>query len=108
MPSNSRHTFNAVLGFDKGPIDLRVAGTYRSKYLDEVGSEASKDRWVDNHFQVDISLKYKVTDNIRLFADWVNVNNAKYFAYQNLESRQRLLQYEEYGPTVKFGARVTF
>ncbi|MGI9374744.1 MAG: TonB-dependent receptor [Tsuneonella suprasediminis] len=108
LPSNSRHTFNAVIGFDKGPIDLRVAGTYRSKYLDEVGSEASKDRWVDNHFQVDISLKYKVTDNIRLFADWVNVNNAKYFAYQNLESRQRLLQYEEYGPTVKFGARVTF
>lgn len=108
LPSNSRHTFNAVLGFDKGPIDLRVAGTYRSRYLDEIGSSAEKDRWVDDHFQLDISLKYKLTDNIRLFADWVNVNNAKYYAYQTLENRQRLLQYEEYGPTVKVGARVTF
>ncbi|MCT2401617.1 TonB-dependent receptor [Novosphingobium mangrovi (ex Huang et al. 2023)] len=106
--NNSRNTFNVVLGYDKGPLDLRVAGTYRDKYLDELGADATEDRWVDNHFQIDISVKYKVTDNVRLFADWVNVNNAKYFAYHNFEGGKRLLQYEEYGPTVKFGARVTF
>lgn len=108
LPSNSRNTFNLVLGYEKGPIDLRVAGTYRDKYLDEAGGNALEDRYVDNHFQIDISAKYKVTDNVRLFAEWVNVNNAKYFAYQNYNGRQRLLQYEEYGPTVKFGAKVTF
>tara|TARA_R110000782_G_scaffold78276_2_gene154905 strand:+ start:52695 stop:55523 length:2829 start_codon:yes stop_codon:yes gene_type:complete len=108
LPSSSKHTFNAVLGYEKGPIDLRIAGTYRSKYLDELGGEAEEDRYVDNHFQIDISAKYKVSDNVRLFAEWVNVNNAKYFAYQNFNSRKRLLQYEEYGPTVKFGAKVTF
>ena len=108
LPSNSRNTFNLVLGYEKGPIDLRVAGTYRDRYLDEIGSSATTDRIVDNHLQIDISAKYKVTDNIRLFADVVNVNNAKYYAYQNVAGAQRLLQYEEYGPTVKFGARVTF
>ena len=108
LPASSKHTLNAVLGYEKGPVSLRVAGTYRSKYLDELGSEAEEDRYVDNHFQIDISAKYKVTDNVRLFAEWVNVNDAKYFAYQNYNGNKRLLQYEEYGPTVKFGAKVTF
>jgi len=108
LPSSSKHTFNAVLGYEKGPIDLRIAGTYRSKYLDELGDEAEEDRYIDNHFQIDISAKYKVTKNVRLFAEWINVNNAKYFAYQNFNSNKRLLQFEKYGPTVKFGAKVTF
>ena len=38
----------------------------------------------------------------------ININNARYFAYQNFESAQRLLQFEQYGQTVKFGARVNF
>jgi len=107
LPSSSRHTFNAVLGYEKGPIDFRLAGTYRDKYLDELGDDASTDRFVDNHFQLDASLKVKVNKNIRLFAEWINITNAKYFAYQNLGGARRNLQYEEYGSTVKFGARVT-
>ena len=108
LPNASKNTFNAVLGYEKGPISLRAAGTFRDKYLDEVGDSFETDRTVNQHFQLDLSAKYKLTENIRLFADWVNVNNAKYFAYQNLAGAKRVLQYEEYGSTVKFGARVTF
>lgn len=108
LPSSSKHTFNAVLGYEKGPFDFRLAGTYRDRYLDELGSEASEDRYVDNHFQLDASVKLKVTQNIRLFGEWININNAKYFAYQNFDTRKRLLQYEEYGSTFKFGAKVSF
>ena len=107
LPSASKHSFNAVLGYEKGPIDFRLAGTYRDRYLDELGAEASEDRYVDSHFQLDASVKFKVTSNIRLFAEWININNAKYVAYQNFDARQRLLQYEEYGSTFKFGAKVT-
>jgi TonB-dependent receptor len=108
LPSSSKNTFNVVVGYEKGPVSLRAAGTFRDKYLDEVGGDAEEDRVINQHFQLDLSAKYKVTDNIRLFADWVNVNNAKYFAYQNLAGAKRVLQYEEYGSTVKFGARVSF
>lgn len=108
LPNASKNTFNVVLGYEKGPISLRAAGTFRDKYLDEVGDAPDTDRVVNQHFQLDLSAKYKLTDNIRLFADWVNVNNAKYYAYQNFAGAQRLLQYEEYGSTVKFGARVSF
>ena len=108
LPSSSKHTFNAVLGYEKGPFDFRLAGTYRDRYLDELGAEASEDRYVDNHFQLDASVKFKVTKNIRLFGEWININNAKFFAYQNFDTRKRLLQYEEYGSTFKFGAKVSF
>jgi len=107
LPSSSKHTFNAVLGYEKGPFDFRLAGTYRDRYLDELGAEASEDRYVDNHFQLDASVKVKLNKNIRLFAEWININNAKYFAYQNFDTRKRLLQYEEYGSTFKFGAKIT-
>jgi len=108
LPSSSRHTFNAVLGYDKGPLSLRLAGTYRDKYLDELGSEAELDRYVDNHFQLDLTAKLRVTDRVQLFYEWVNINNAKYFAYNNYADRRNLLQYEEYNWTMKAGARVSF
>ena len=107
LPSSSKHTFNAVLGYEKGPFDFRLAGTYRDKYLDELGGDETTDRMVDSHFQLDASLKLKVTKNIRLFAEWININNAKYFAYQNFEGAKRNLQYEVYGSTIKFGAKIT-
>ena len=108
LPAASRHTGNLVLGYEKGPFEFRAAGTYRSKYLDEIASAADEDRYVDNHFQIDLSAKLKITENIRIFGEWINVNNAKYFAYQNFGGAQRNLQYEVYGSTVKFGVRASF
>ena len=108
LPSASKNTFNVVLGYSKGPLDLRAAGTYRDGYLDELGDDPETDRFVDNHFQLDLSARYNVTKQIRLFAEWINVNNAKYFAFQNFNDRRRLLQYEAYGSTFKFGVRASF
>lgn len=108
LPAASKHTFNIVLGYEKGPISLRAAGTYRDKYLDELGGAADEDRYVDQHFQLDLSAKYRIAKGIRLFADWVNVTDAPYFAYQNYEGSKRLLQYEKYSWTAKFGVSASF
>jgi TonB-dependent receptor len=108
LPAASKNTFNLALGYDKGPIDVRLSGTYRDGYLDELGDIADEDRLIDDHFQLDLSAKYRVTDNIQLTYDWVNINNAKYFAYNNVGGRRNLLQYEEYSWTMLFGAKVNF
>lgn len=109
LPSTSKHTFNGVLGYEKGPLSIRLAGTYRDKYLDEIGGDdPADDRLVDDHFQLDLSAKYKINKNVKLFYEWVNINNAKFFAYNTLGGQQNNLQYEEYNWTMKFGARVTF
>ncbi|MEL0156428.1 hypothetical protein, partial [Sphingopyxis sp.] len=61
-----------------------------------------------DQLQRGLRLRVKVTDNVRLYGEWVNINNAKYFAYQNYANSQRLLQYEEYGSTFKFGVKANF
>jgi outer membrane receptor protein involved in Fe transport len=108
LPASSKHTFNVALGYEKGPISLRAAGTYRDKYLDELGGAADEDRYVDQHFQLDLSAKFRVTKDIRLFAEWINVTDAPYFAYQNFAGAKRILQYEKYSWTAKFGVSASF
>lgn len=108
LPASSKHTLNAVLGYEKGPFSFRLAGTYRDKYLDEIGASAEDDRIVASHFQLDASAKYRVNKNLQFFLEWVNINDEPYFAYQNRDNRRRLLQYEEYSWTAKFGAKVNF
>lgn len=108
LPSASKHTFNVVLGYEKGPVSLRVAGTYRDKLLEEVGNGADQDRYADQHFQLDLSAKFRVIKGVRLFADWVNVTDAPYFAYQSYEGAKRILQYEKYSWTAKFGVSANF
>ncbi len=108
LPASSKHTLNLVLGYEKGPLSVRAAGTFRDKYLDELGGDPTSDRYVASHFQLDLSGKYRITDNVRVFAEWVNVTDRPYFAYQNLNSGRRLLQYEEYSWTAKFGVTANF
>lgn len=108
LPASSRHTLNAILGYEKGPVSLRFAGAYRSGYLDELGDNAEEDRYVRDHFQFDVSAKYRVTPNIQVFAELVNAFDEPYVAFQRGPGRDRLLQYEEYSWTGKFGVRANF
>ncbi len=108
LPSSSKHTINAMLGYEKGPVSLRLSATHRSGYLDEVGGGADEDRYVRKHIQVDFTAKYQVTKAFQLVAEAVNIFDEPYTAYANYGGSRRLLQYEEYGPTIKFGARASF
>lgn len=108
LPAASKHTFNAVLGYDKGGFSFRVAGAFRDGYLDVLGSDPESDRLVRSHFQLDLSARYRITPAIQLFAEMVNLNNAKYTAYQTGPGSDRLLQYEEYKWTGKLGVKANF
>jgi outer membrane receptor protein involved in Fe transport len=108
LPAAADQTANLVLGYEKGPWSLRAAGSYRSGYLDELGGDAEEDRYVKDHFQIDLSAKYRLNKNIRIFGEIVNANDATYTAYNNIGGAQRLLQYEEYGFTTKLGFKINY
>lgn len=108
LPTSSEHTFNAVLGYEKGPISLRAALAFRDGYLDELGSDAESDRYVKPHTQIDLTAKYNITERFQLFAELVNLNDATYTAYQRRSGRDRLLQFETYSWTGKFGIKARF
>ena len=39
LPASAENTFNATLGYEKGPVSLRLAASYRDMYLDELGGD---------------------------------------------------------------------
>jgi TonB-dependent receptor len=108
LPASAENTFNASLGYEKGPLSFRLTAAYRDKYIDELGDDPENDRYVEDHIQFDLSTKYRLTPQFTVFADFVNLGDEPYVAYQNLGGRKRLLQYEEYSWTAKTGFRYTF
>ncbi len=108
LPASAENTFNASLGYEKGPLSLRLTASYRDNYLDELGETREEDRYVEDFIQYDVSARYHVTPQFQLFAEFVNLGDEPYVAYQNLGGRKRLLQYEEYSWTAKTGFRYAF
>ena len=108
LPAASKHTANFVLGYEKGPVSLRAAASYRDEFLDELGDSAEQDRYVRPLFQIDATAKYRISPNFQLFFNVVNLNNASFTAFQNGPSQRRLLQFETYQRTFKFGATANF
>lgn len=108
LPAASKNTGNATLGYEKGPVSLRVAAAYRSSYLDELGGDAETDRYVKDHLQLDFSAKYRLTPNLQVFGELVNLTDEPFVAFQRGPGRDRVLQYEEYSYTAKFGLRANF
>ena len=114
LPGQSEHVATGILGYEKGPINLRFAATYRGEYVDEIGVSEDEngdplDRIVDDHLQIDISAKYRVTDQFRVFAEFKNVNNEPFVATVRSPQFGRLnSQFEEYSWTAKFGVSFNY
>lgn len=101
----SNTVWNIALAYEKGPIDLRVSGNYRGDYLDQLqGPEL--DRYADDRFRVEASVKYRVSKQLQVYLEGKNLTDAPEYFYFGDESR--LSQYDEFGRTVVFGARITY
>ena len=97
--------WNVALGYDRGPWDLRVSANYRGDYLDEL-VEANLDRTTDDRLLVEASAKYDVNDNLQIYLEGKNLTDEPEHYYFGDE--RRLSQYDEFGTTVVFGARLTY
>jgi len=85
---------------------VRLAGNYRSSFLDEVGDDPLGDRYTDDFFQVDLTARYEVSENLMITAEAINLNDEPEYYY--FGNRSRLSQYDEYGTTYGMGVRYTF
>jgi len=94
---------NLALSYDYNNFFVRLSGTYRDDYLDEVGGSPSEDRYVDSHIQVDLSTSYTFAHNWTVFADLINITNEPFKAYWGQSGR--LSQFEEYGWSAVVGLK---
>jgi TonB-dependent receptor len=103
---NSDMVGSIALSYEKAGFFIRLSGSYRSSYLDELGDETIEDRYIDDHFQLDLSTSYTFFDKYTLFANIINLNNEPLRAYYGESGR--LSQYEEYGWSARFGLKFNF
>jgi TonB-dependent receptor len=108
LPAASENTYNALLGYESDRLSMRLTAAYRDEYLDELGGDPAEDRWVKDHLQIDLTVNYDVTDSIKIYSQFINLNDEPYVAFQRGPGSDRLLQYEEYSWTGRIGVQMTF
>jgi len=109
LPRQSENVWNAILGYDKGRLDLRLAATYRDEFIDDLNEGGDGvDRIVDDHLQVDFSAKVDVTENARAFLELKNIFDEPFVAVVRPNGFDVNSQYEEYGFSAVFGFQLQY
>ncbi|MDV3237224.1 MAG: TonB-dependent receptor [Gammaproteobacteria bacterium] len=108
LPRQSDRVGNVSLGYQNDTVSLRLAGNYRSSYLDSLEEldDPAFDRYVDDHFQLDLTAKYRINPSTRLYFNAINLNDRPLYAY--LGERPYNSQFESYGRTFELGVQVNF
>jgi TonB-dependent receptor len=106
MPSQSDTSANFMIGYESDALSMRLSANYKSNYLLEVlePMEADYDAYIDDQMQLDFSLRYYLTDSIRLHFEALNLTDEVYYSY--VKDSKYNAQYESYGVTYKLG--ITF
>jgi TonB-dependent receptor len=104
LPQTSPRNFNAEVFYDKGPLTLRLAASYVSTNLWQVGSDASQDLYSRARFRLDFGGSYKITDNVEWYVDVKNITNTK-LEFTQTASPQYPVQREFYDTDFFFGVR---
>lgn len=106
LPAAAEQTYNAMLGYESGPFSVRLTAAYRDEFLDELEGSPEEDRYVTDHLQVDLTANYDITDNIKVYSQFLNLTDEPFVAFQRGPGANRLLQYEEYSWTARLGIQI--
>ena len=104
IPGNSRHSLNATGYFENDWLSLRLSYNYRSAFFINIDRASPLNQGETQ--SLDFSGNLRVTDNISLTADAVNLTNDKIFQYAGTETRFRALY--DNGRIFYAGVRVKF
>ena len=90
----SKHSYNLIGLYEKGPITARLAWNWRSSYLEQTtGSGANgQAQFAKPYASLDASISFNLTQQIAITADVVNLNNRMNVLYIGTPSAP--LQYQ--------------
>lgn len=103
LPGTAPHMFNGSLSWENKRVSLRLSANYTSDYLDELGGNAFEDRYYDQQFFLDANASYRITNNLRVFAEANNLTNQPLRYYQGVSDRT--MQAEYYQPKFNLGIK---
>jgi TonB-dependent receptor len=107
LPNQSKLLANLVLGYERGPLTLRLSNAWLGKRLIAMDdpADAAQDIYEQGHLQVDLSTKWRLAKGWRAYAEVVNLTDRPYAARYGSGG---LLQYEKYGRVYNLGVEASF
>lgn len=102
----SKNSYSIVAFYEKYGITARVAYTYRDNFLQIASGRNGEPEYFAAYGQLDAGVSYDLTKNFTVFADVVNLNNAKEFIYSVSEDRTK--EFRTTGRRVSAGVRARF
>ncbi|WP_230281548.1 TonB-dependent receptor [Croceicoccus sp. Ery15] len=96
---------NASLFYEKYGISARVSYQWRSDWTDTLGGMGAGENR-KGYENLDVSLRYAVTDAFTLYADLANLTDEKYIAYSDTMAHPT--EVEQIGSRYMFGIRFSF
>lgn len=106
LPGQSAHLGNFALSYEKYGFSARTSWNFHGKYIDAIGDGADEDVYYDNHTQWDVNVSQKLTRNIRVYADFLNLTNAPLRYY--IGTSDRPIQNEFYRWWTMLGVKMNF
>ncbi|PEQ13683.1 hypothetical protein B2G71_05005 [Novosphingobium sp. PC22D] len=102
----SKWLAGGALFFEKGPIEARLAVSYRDAYLVGVGASRDFDSYIDGRTVLDARIGYRVFEGVEVFGSVSNFGEEPLVGYQGYSSR--VTSREEYGVNADFGISAKF
>ena len=104
IPGNSKHAFNLTPYYERGPLSVRLAYTYRSKFFINIDRATPLNQKATS--QLDASASFKLSDNFWITADAMNLTNEKIELYSGSTVRPRAIY--DNGRQFYIGARFRY
>jgi TonB-dependent receptor len=102
----SEHVGNIAVFYEKRGLELRLAYSYRSEYLDTLGEDQETDLWVDAYGQLDFKSSYEFSRHFTTFLQVQNITNESLRLLSG--SRRRLAENEIYSWNALVGVQIKF
>jgi TonB-dependent receptor len=96
---------NASVFYEYGGLSMRVAYQKRTEFLDTIGGLGAGE-FRDGFENLDVTLRYALTQNLTLFADLANLTDETYVAFEGTPATPS--EVERIGERYLFGVRFNF
>lgn len=103
LPGQAGNVGNFALSYQKYGFTARIGLNYNDSFLVQLGEDEDNDIFYDEHLQLDFTASYNILSSLRIYAQFINLNDSKLLNY--IGKRNRPIQNEVYSWWTNFGLR---
>ena len=77
IPGLSKNSYNAILYYDDGRLDARLAYAFRERFVESTAASFGVPEFVNDRSQLDLSMNYSVTEHLTLQFQALNLTEER-------------------------------